>query len=190
MKTLRLESASLIVALAATISLIALMVWALAQTGGNPGGLGINNQSGEIDIEAGMAPLIALPEIDGRFIDISEFKGQIVMVDFWSSWCPPCVAEASDLTSTYELYKSKDVAFVGIAIWDEESKIRRHMNTFAVNYPNAIDFQGKVAIAYGVRGIPEKFFLDRKGNIVKKYVGPISSETLSDILDGLISTPV
>ena len=184
---LKLQFASLILGMLTITAVIVLMAWALAQTGGNPGGLGINNQSGEVDIEAGIAPSIALSSIGEGVIDISEFEGQIVMVDFWSSWCPPCVAEASDLTSTYELYKDKDVAFVGIAIWDEESKIRRHMNTFDVNYPNAIDFQGKVAIAYGVRGVPEKFFLDRKGNIVKKYVGPISAEVLSGILDSLLS---
>ena len=81
----------------------------------------------------------------------------------------------------FGLYKDKDIAFVGIAIWDEESKVRQHIDTFGVNYPNAIDFQGKAAIAYGVRGVPEKFFLDRQGRIVKKYVGPISNQTLSNM---------
>ncbi len=187
---MRLQFASLILGVLAITAVITLMAWALAQSGGNPGGLGINNQSGEVDVQSGLAPSIVLPTVSDGIIDINEFQGQIVMVDFWSSWCPPCIAEASDLTSTYELYKSKDVEFVGVAIWDEESKIRQHMSTFDIDYPNAIDSQGKVAIAYGVRGVPEKFFLDREGKIVKKYVGPISSETLSSILDGLISAQV
>ena len=168
-------------------ALVALMGWALAQTGGNPGGLGINSRSGEVSIEPGAAPPLSMNLLGGGVLDVEELRGKVVMVDFWSSWCPPCVAEAPDLAAAYRLYEDKDVEFVGVAIWDKESDINEHIDRFNVAYLNGIDSQGKIAIGYGVRGVPEKFFLDREGRLVKKYVGPISSETLQAILNSLLA---
>ena len=168
-------------------ALVVLMAWALAQTGGNPGGLGINSMSGEVDIEPGVAPPLSITLLGGGVLDVGDLQGKVVMVDFWSSWCPPCIAEAPDLSDIYRLYEDKDVEFVGVAIWDKESDVNEHIDRFNITYLNGIDSQGKIAIGYGVRGVPEKFFLDREGRLVKKYVGPISSETLQAMLDNLLT---
>ena len=64
--------------------------------------------------------------------------------------------------------------------------MRAHISEFDITYPNAIDDSGKTAIAYGVLGIPEKFFLDPNGNIIRKFVGPIDPETLRSILDEIL----
>lgn len=169
------------------VGLLVLMAWALAQTGGNPGGVAINTQSGEAEVETGPAPMFLLPLIDGGVLDTEELRGKVVMVDFWSSWCPPCVQEAPVLAATYPLYADKGVEFVGVAIWDEESEVSKHVERFNVTYPNGIDAQGRVAISYGVRGIPEKFFLDREGRLVRKYVGPITAATLGSILEEIMA---
>ena len=169
------------------VGLLVLMAWALAQTGGNPGGVAINTQSGEAEVETGPAPMFLLPLIDGGVLDTEELRGKVVMVDFWSSWCPPCIQEAPVLAATYPLYADKGVEFVGVAIWDEESEVSKHVERFNVTYPNGIDAQGRVAISYGVRGIPEKFFLDREGRLVRKYVGPITAATLGSILEEIMA---
>ncbi|MBI4310332.1 MAG: TlpA family protein disulfide reductase [Chloroflexi bacterium] len=176
-------------ALVPVVSLLGLLGWAMAQTGGKAGGLGINNVFGEVDAKAGPAPALALSLLDGREITLPDLKGKVVMVDFWSSWCPPCVAEAQDLEFTYRAYRDKGVEFVGVAIWDEKSAVQRHVRTYGVSYPNGLDDSGKIAVDYGVRGIPEKFFIDKNGNLAKKFVGPASPETLGGILDGLLAQP-
>ena len=169
------------------VGLLVLMAWALAQTGGNPGGVAINTQSGEAEVETGPAPMFLLPLIDGGVLDTEELRGKVVMVDFWSSWCPPCIQEAPVLAATYPLYADKGVEFVGVAIWDEESEVSKHVERFNVTYPNGIDAQGRVAISYGVRGIPEKFFLDREGRLVRKYVGPFTAAKLESVLEEMLA---
>ena len=169
------------------VGLLALMGWALGQTGGNPGGFAINSQSGEVEVETGPAPMFLLPLLDGDVLDTKELRGKVVMVDFWSSWCPPCIEEAPVLASTYPRYADKGVEFVGVAIWDQEAEVNRYVERFNMTYPNGIDAQGRVAISYGVRGIPEKFFLDRKGRLVRKYVGPFSAATLESMLEEMLA---
>ena len=178
---------SLVAVVVPVAALLGLMAWALAQTGGNPGGLGINNVFGEVDVQEGPAPPLSLPLLTGGTLDMSDLKGKVVMIDFWSSWCPPCLEEAPVLAATYPQFVDRGVEFVGVAIWDEDRKVNRYVQRFGIAYPNAIDAQGKVAINYGVRGIPEKYFIDRDGQLVKKFVGPVSSGELRAILDELLS---
>ena len=166
--------------------LLGLMAWALIQSGGNPGGLGIRDVFGEVDIIEGTAPLLSLPLLNGGTINLEELRGKVVMVDFWSSWCPPCIEEAPALAATYPQYADREVEFVGVAIWDAERDVRRFVERFGVTYPNSIDAQGKVAIDYGVRGIPEKFFIDRDGLLVRKFVGPVTDSKLRAVLDELL----
>lgn len=168
------------------VGVIALMGWALARSGGTPGGLGIYKVFGEVAIEPGPAPPFSLELLTGEAVKLEDLRGKVVLVDFWSSWCPPCVEEAPTLAQVYREYSGRGVEFLGIAIWDDEDVVRRHVARFRVPYLNAIDGQGTVAIDYGVRGIPEKFFLDREGKLVKKFVGPAPAEKLRAILDELL----
>ena len=167
-------------------AILALLVWAQVKSGGNPGGLGINEAFGEITVPEGPAPPLALSLLDGGSVRLGDLEGKVVMVDFWSSWCPPCLKEAPVLAATYREYVGKDVEFLGVAIWDKEREVRRYVQRFAMDYPNGIDARGRVAVNYGVRGIPEKYFIDRHGQLVRKYVGPVAAEELRAILDELL----
>ena len=177
----------LVVAIVPVIGVVGLMVWALAQTGGNPGAPGINNVFGEVEVDPAPAPPLSLRLLTGEALTLADLEGKVVMVDFWSSWCPPCIEEAPVLAATYPLYADRGVEFIGVAIWDDDSEVSRYIERFSVTYPNAIDAQGKVAINYGVRGIPEKYFIDRDGTLVKKFVGPVTTEQLRAIIDEMLS---
>ena len=165
--------------------LLGLMAWALIQSGGNPGGLGINSVFGEVSVKEGPAPSFSLSLLTGGTLDLADLEGKLVMVDFWSSWCSPCIEEAPVLAAVYPQYADQGVEFLGIAIWDDDREVNRHVQRFGVTYPNGIDARGKVAIDYGVRGIPEKYFIDRDGRLVRKFVGPMTVEKLRDIIDEL-----
>ena len=76
------------------VGLIGLLSWAIYQSSDNPSGFLINNQFGQLDIETKDAPDFTLNTIDGDVLNLSDFQGKIVMIDFWSTWCPPCRTEA------------------------------------------------------------------------------------------------
>ncbi len=177
----------LLAALVPVAALLGLMVWALAQSGGNPGGLLVRNVFGEVAITERPAPPFILPLLDGSALEMSSLRGKWVMVDFWSSWCPPCIEEAPVLAATYRQYAGRGVEFVGVAIWDEEGAIRGFVQRYGISYPNGLDAKGKIAIDYGVRGIPEKFFIDPDGRLVRKFVGPVTQEKIRAILDELLA---
>lgn len=164
-----------------------LLGWALIFAEDSPGGLSPNNEPREARVEPRVAPIFSLQSLDGTgLIDTNRFEGRVVMIDFWSSWCPPCRAEAAGLQEVYEEYSDSPVEFIGIAIWDYVDDVKAHISEFDITYPNAIDDSGKTVIQYGVLGIPEKFFVDPSGRIVRKYVGPIGPDTLRSILDELL----
>ena len=114
-----------------------------------------------------------LDSFDGSKAQLSGFQGRPVMVNFWASWCVPCREEAPTLERTWQTYKDRGVVFLGVDIWDKESDARAFLKEFGITYTNAMDPNGAVAIDYGLRGVPETFFVDRGGKLTSKYVGPV-----------------
>lgn len=187
-KTSRRNRNLIILAAAVPIAaLFGLLGWAVAQSGGNPGGFGINSRFGEVQIDQRGAPPFVVESLDGTPVSLSELRGKVVMLDFWSSWCPPCRREAPALSRVYPEYQEKNVEFIGVAIWDDRGDVARHVQEFELPYPNVLDERGQIAINYGVAGIPEKFFIDTRGNLVRRFVGPIDPEALRGVLDELLA---
>ena len=168
------------------VALFALLGWAMARSGGNPGGFGINSRFGEIAVDQRPAPDFTKDGLDGETVSLSGLRGKVVMLDFWSSWCPPCRQEAPALAQVYREYQGRNIEFIGVAIWDDSGDVARYIEEFSLPYPNVLDERGQIAIDYGVAGIPEKFFIDSQGNLVRKFVGPIKPDGLRSALDSLL----
>ena len=173
--------------LLAVVGLIGLFAWGLARSGGSPRGFAVNSRLGEVDIETGPARPFQLTTFEGETLRLEDLRGRVVMVDFWASWCPPCRAEAPTLAQVYREYRDKGVEFVGITIWDTEKDAQAYIQQFAIAYPNGLDARGRIAIDYGVTGIPEKYFINRDGILVKKFIGPMDGERLRQVLDELLA---
>ena len=171
---------------APVVALFALLTWAVVQSGGNPGSLGVNQEFGQVRLSPEAAKDFSLITLDGATVNLAGLKGKVVMVDFWASWCGPCRFEAPDLVEVYRDYAERGVEFVGVDIWDRRQDAIDHVNRYQVTYPNGVDDKGVIAISYGVRGIPEKFFINQDGVIVKKFVGPVDADTLRRTLDELL----
>ncbi|MBT3942390.1 MAG: redoxin domain-containing protein [Chloroflexi bacterium] len=157
----------------------ALLIWAVIQNDGSPGGFAVNDTLGEKEVSAQLGADFELVSIDGdEIIKLSDLRGKIVLVDFWSSWCPPCRQESPALEAAYEDFRDQGVEFVGIAIWDVDSETRKFRDAFGLEYPIVVDSRGATAVNWGVVGLPEKFFVDREGRVVKKYAGPMTRDRL------------
>jgi len=167
--------------------LVALLLWSTVSTNGSLGRPGVNDKFGRIELSTPYEVDFNLDTLSGNHVQLSALRDQIVMVDFWSSWCPPCIQEGPVLAQAYGKWHGQGVEFVGIAIWDDETPIRDFINKHNTRYPNAMDPTGSTAIDFGVKGLPEKFFFNRQGQVVRKYIGPITATDLDSILSTLIT---
>lgn len=125
-----------------------------------------------------VAPPFALQAVGTHeMVDLSQYRGKPVVLNFWATWCHPCWDEHPVLTQTAQMTNGQ-IQFVGVVFQDEESKIENFLRQRGWSYPTLVDVSGKTAIAYGVGGVPETFFLDKTGKIVAKFEGPMSPEVL------------
>lgn len=129
------------------------------------------------------APVFTLALFDGRTLRLEDLRGQVVFLNFWASWCPPCRAEAPALEMTWQRVKDQGVMFLGISTQDEEDRARGFLDEFGITYPNGRDPGGRIAIDYGVWGLPETFFIGPDGRITYKHVGTLGPGLIAAKLD-------
>lgn len=128
------------------------------------------------------APNFALTDLDGKAVSLAALRGRPVLVNFWASWCGPCVDEFPLLLNSAAAHQGSDLAMVGIVYRDNSEEARRFMARMGAPWPAAIDPGDAVATRYGVIGPPETFFIDRSGVIVGRQIGQLSA---SDLDQGL-----
>jgi cytochrome c biogenesis protein CcmG/thiol:disulfide interchange protein DsbE len=128
------------------------------------------------------APAFTLKAVgSGQPIDITSLRGKPVVVNFWATWCVPCYEEHPVLVQNARM--TPNVQFVGVVFNDSEDKIQQFLAQRGSAYPTLLDEQGKTAIAYGVGGVPETFFINKQGVIVAKFNGPMTTEILQSNLE-------
>ncbi|HHJ06941.1 MAG TPA: TlpA family protein disulfide reductase [Anaerolineae bacterium] len=131
------------------------------------------------------APLFTLTTFDGDEFVLEDMRGEVVVINFWASWCTECYKEAALLERASHDYANKGVHFIGIAYLDTEKDAMAYMQRYGVTYPSGYDIGSKISKDYRITGVPETFFIDKAGNIAHVQIGPIEKPQLYQLLDKL-----
>ncbi|MFN3344387.1 MAG: TlpA family protein disulfide reductase [Chloroherpetonaceae bacterium] len=139
------------------------------------------------------APDFSLTTIDGKSLNLYDYKGKGVIINFWATWCPPCRAEIPDMIELQKEYESKGFSFIGIAVGDEEEKVKAFVSAQKMNYPVAMGSR-ELAASYGkftkegaIRGIPTSFVINGKGEIVDYFIGARDKATFTEAIKKAIA---
>jgi Peroxiredoxin len=110
-------------------------------------------------------------DVAGKHLSVADYKGKIVLIDFWATWCPPCVGELPNVVKTYEKHHEKGFEIIGISLDQDETKLKNFTKDRKMTWQQYFDGKGwgnKLAGKYGVQSIPATFLLDRDGKIIEK----------------------
>lgn len=135
----------------------------------------------------GPVPDFQITALDGSSMNLGAERGQVVVVNFFASWCDPCRQEAADLQQSWLDYRDRGVQFFGIAYKDADSKAQAFLDEFGVTYPSAVERNNQTARAYGLTGVPETFVIDQQGLLVRHFLGPITQAQLGQEIDRLLN---
>lgn len=137
----------------------------------------------------GPAPDFTLTTFQGDDYALSEFRGQVVVINFWASWCPPCREEAAYLEATWRAYRDRGVMFFGIDWVDTEPEALAFIEEFDITYPNGPDIRTIISQAYRIQGVPETFFVAKDGTLRGVKFGPLAPPELENRLEALLAEP-
>ncbi len=162
----------------AVAPLVLLVLWGalLLSRGGAPTGALIGTQ----------APPFALADLDGNPVRLADLRGRPVIVNFWASWCGPCVEEFPLLAAALERHRSEGLAIVGIVYRDRSESAREFMARLGATWPAVMDPAETVATRYGVVAPPESFFIGRDGLVVGRQIGQLSQSDLDSQLAAIL----
>lgn len=120
---------------------------------------------------SGPAPQFTLSTFDGKKVSLKDFKGQVVMINFWASWCGPCRQEMPILNELYKKYKKVGFTLLGINLDEDMADAEAFIKKTPVNFPILHDPEGKVADLYKNQAMPSSYFIDSKGNLSYLHQG-------------------
>lgn len=156
------------------LSLLGLLAWGLKETRAGP-------------VQSGMAPDFTLTSFSGEMLTLSELRGQVVVINFWASWCPPCREEAAYLEQTWRKYEDQGVVFIGVDYLDTAAEALAYIDEFDITYFNGPDLRTKISQAYRIKGVPETFYVAKNGELKGLKIGPLVAPELDQQIEELLA---
>lgn len=130
-----------------------------------------------------------LTSIDGERVRLADYQGKAVLVNFWATWCGPCVIETPALVRVYNKYKDRGFSVIGVALQSEEDNIKEFVKKYRVPYAIASDTTSEVGLRYQVFALPSSFLFTADGKVKKAFMGYVEEEALERELQAVIGPP-
>jgi DsbE subfamily thiol:disulfide oxidoreductase len=152
------------------------------------GGFIVANYKARAEVENAPAPDFELPSLESSApIALSSLRGQVVVLNFWASWCAPCRLEAPGLRRVSERYRERGVRFLGVDYRDNDAAARAFIDEFRLEYPSVTDPSGSLAYDYELIGFPTTFIIDPAGTIRYRFVGYLDEDVLEEALNDVLA---
>ncbi|HKS97783.1 MAG TPA: TlpA disulfide reductase family protein [Terriglobia bacterium] len=137
-----------------------------------------------------LAPDFALPELNGQTLRLSDYRGKVVLLDFWATWCGPCQMEIPGFVQLQNKYRDEGFTVIGVSLDDGTEPVKEFYNEFKMNYPVAMNGSKKVDLLYGgIIGLPTAFLIGRDGRIYAKHAGAQPNSVFEDEVKSLLAVP-
>ncbi len=136
-----------------------------------------------------LAPDFILPQLDGQPLRLSSYRGKVVLLDFWATWCVPCREEIPHFVELQQKYRNRGFQIIGVSMDDGPEPVRTFYQQFHVNYPVVMGTAKTGELYGGVLGLPIAFVLDEDGRIRAKHIGATSPTTIEKEIAGLLRKP-
>lgn len=138
--------------------------------------------------DSALAPDFSATDLDGRTVSRDRYKGKVLVINYFATWCPPCQAEIPDFIKAYSEHKKDGLEFVGVDVGEKPDTVKEFVKDQKINYP-VIAGDRDMEKKFGpVRSIPVTIFIDREGRIAAKKIGMLSPEELDEIIQPLLHT--
>ncbi len=151
------------------------------------GSIGVADYRAHVETRSETAPGFSLPSLGGSgSVSLASFRGKIVVLNFFASWCAPCRLEAPGLRKVSKDYADRGVQLLGVDFRDNDAAGQAFMDEFGLDYPAASDAAGSLADDFGLYGMPTTFVIDADGIIRYRFVGYVQEDSLRGSLDALL----
>ena len=125
------------------------------------------------DVQVGdRAPAFELSDDQGLGVSLDDYAGKVVLLNFWATWCPPCVQEMPSLNRTYERFRDDGMVVLGVSVDEDAEQYARFLRNRGVTFPTVRDPEREVSTRYGTMKYPESYLISRDGRVLRKYIGP------------------
>lgn len=158
---------------------------------GTPAALSAPNALDEAPDVGEVAPAFALADLAGNTVALADFRGRPVMVNFWATWCGPCIFEMPELQAAYEAYQDDGLVILALNRDEEVATVHRFYDeelNVDVTFPTLLDKRAEVANRYRIFNMPTTYFIDGTGTITAVHRGPLTQGQIDDYLAQMLST--
>lgn len=160
-------------------AIIAVVLAVYFQGGGSPA-------SGPAALQGRVGPSFTVPSLNGNPSALGAYRGHVVVMNLWASWCPPCRAEMPDLQRLYQAYKARNLVVLGVDQGESAQRVGQFAQSLGIHYPILLDEQQQYGRVYAALGLPTTILLDSQGVVVRGFDGPLSYQQMVAAVTPLI----